>query len=72
MSATVRALLDYGIERFEAADISYGHGALNALDEAAWLVLHAVGLPPRDLNRHLDLVATPRRPAPRGRSSTAA
>jgi len=58
MSTTVRALLDYGIERFEAADISYGHGTLNALDEAAWLVLHAVGLPPRDLNRHLDQVAT--------------
>jgi ribosomal protein L3 glutamine methyltransferase len=58
MSTTVRALLDYGIERFEAADISYGHGTANALDEAAWLVLHAVGLPPRDLNRHLDRVAT--------------
>ncbi len=58
MSATVRALLDYGIERFESADISYGHGTANALDEAAWLVLHALGLPPRDLNRYLEQVLT--------------
>ena len=56
MSATVRALLDYGIERFESADICYGHGTANALDEAAWLVLHALGLPPRDLNRYLEQV----------------
>ena len=58
MSATVRALLDYGIERFESADISYGHGTANALDEAAWLVLHALGLPPRELNLHLERVLT--------------
>jgi ribosomal protein L3 glutamine methyltransferase len=56
--STVRALLDYGIERFEAAEISYGHGTLNALDEAAWLVLHAIGLPPQDLNSHLDQALT--------------
>ena len=58
MSATLRDLLDYGIERFERAEISYGHGTTNALDEAAWLVLHALGLPPRDLNRYLDRVPT--------------
>ena len=54
MTSTVRALLDYGIERFERAEISYGHGTANALDEAAWIVLHAAGLPPAGLNRHLD------------------
>ena len=58
MISTVRALLDYAIERFERADVSYGHGTTNALDEAAWLVLHAIGLPPRDLNRHLDRALT--------------
>ncbi len=58
MTATVRALLDYGIERFESAAISYGHGTTNAMDEAAWLVLHALGLPPRDLQRHLERRAT--------------
>ena len=53
MTPTVRDLLDYGVERFEKAGISYGHGTANALDEAAWLVLHAAGLPPIDLDRHL-------------------
>ena len=51
---TVRSLLAYGIGRFEEAGLSYGHGTANALDEAAWLILHALGLPPADLDRHLD------------------
>ena len=51
---TVRALLAYGTERFEKAGLSYGHGTTNALDEAAWLILHALGLPPHDLDSHLD------------------
>ena len=51
---TIGALLAYGIERFEKAGLSYGHGTANALDEAAWLILHAVGLPPVDLESHLD------------------
>jgi ribosomal protein L3 glutamine methyltransferase len=51
---TIRdALLD-ATQRFDAAGLAYGHGTANALDEAAWIVLHAAGLPPRDLNRHLD------------------
>jgi ribosomal protein L3 glutamine methyltransferase len=51
---TVRRLLEYGIERFEKAGLSYGHGTLNALDEAAWLILHSLGLPIDELNPHLD------------------
>ena len=58
MTSTVRELLDYGIERFEEARISYGHGTTNALGEAAWLVLHALGLPPTNLDRHLDRPVT--------------
>ena len=51
---TVRGLIDYGIAKFEAAGVAYGHGTANALDEAAWLVLHALGLPPHELQPHLD------------------
>jgi ribosomal protein L3 glutamine methyltransferase len=36
------------------AGISYGHGTTNALDEAAWIILHALGLPVTDLDSHLD------------------
>jgi ribosomal protein L3 glutamine methyltransferase len=51
---TVRALLDDAVARFEKAALSYGHGTTNALDEAAWIILHALGLPVHDLNAHLD------------------
>ena len=54
MTRTVRALLGYGVERFEAAGLSHGHGTENALDEAAWLILHSLGLPVNELNPHLD------------------
>jgi ribosomal protein L3 glutamine methyltransferase len=55
---TIRTLLPYGVERFERAGLSYGHGTTNAVDEAAWLILHALGLPPQDLNSHLDTPLT--------------
>jgi ribosomal protein L3 glutamine methyltransferase len=57
---TVRTLLAYGIKAFDKAGLSYGHGTANALDEAAWLILHALGLPPHDLNTHLDRPLTAR------------
>ena len=61
MMGTVRALLAYGIERFEKAGLSYGHGTANALDEAAWLILHSAGFPHDELDRHLDDPLTPAR-----------
>ena len=51
---TLRDALLEGTQRLEAADLAYGHGTANPLDEAAWLVTHAAGLPPQDLNGHLD------------------
>lgn len=54
MTRTVRSLLAYGVQRFEEEGLAFGHGTTNALDEAAWLVLHALGLPPHELNPHLD------------------
>lgn len=51
---TVRDALLEATQRLERARIAYGHGTANALDEAAWLVLHAAGLAPQELDRHLD------------------
>lgn len=53
--ASVSDLIHWAAEAFESAELYYGHGTTNALDEAAWLVSFAVGLPvdfsDADLNR---------------------
>jgi ribosomal protein L3 glutamine methyltransferase len=43
---TVGDLVRLGARRFRAARLAFGHGTGNAGDEAAWLVLHALNLPP--------------------------
>lgn len=46
---TVRDLLRYGVSRFRAAGLSFGHGTMTALDEAAFLILEGLSLPIDDL-----------------------
>ncbi|MGI9220680.1 MAG: 50S ribosomal protein L3 N(5)-glutamine methyltransferase [Woeseiaceae bacterium] len=41
---TVEQLIRHYCERFEAADLAYGHGTDNALDEAAWMVFSRLQL----------------------------
>lgn len=51
---TVRDWLRYAVSRFSRAGLSYGHGTDNAYDEAAYLILHTLHLPPDTLDPFLD------------------
>lgn len=43
---TMRDLMRWGASRFGEVDLGYGHGMGSALDEAVYLTLHALHLPP--------------------------
>ena len=51
---TVRDVIAVGAKRLAAARLAFGHGTENALDEATYLVLHALELPVLHAERHLD------------------
>ena len=51
---TVRDFLRYAMTRFRAAGLAHGHGATNALDEAAFIILESLKLPVDDINPWLD------------------
>jgi ribosomal protein L3 glutamine methyltransferase len=52
--STPRDLLRYAVTRFNAAKLFFGHGSAEALDEAAYLVLHTLKLPLDKLEPFLD------------------
>lgn len=56
---TLRDLLRYAISRFRAANLSFGHGSDNAWDEAVYLLLHSLSLPPDTLEPFLDARVLP-------------
>jgi ribosomal protein L3 glutamine methyltransferase len=51
---TVRDWLRYAVSRFRVADLCFGHGTSNAIDEAAYLILHTLQLPVDQLEPWLD------------------
>jgi ribosomal protein L3 glutamine methyltransferase len=51
---TVRDLLRFAVSRFTEARLFFGHGSASAYDEAAYLILHSLHLPPDQLEPFLD------------------
>lgn len=52
--STLRDMLRYAVTRFNEAKLFFGHGSSNALDEAAYLILHTLHLPLDKLEPFLD------------------
>ncbi|TWO70096.1 50S ribosomal protein L3 N(5)-glutamine methyltransferase [Caenimonas sedimenti] len=52
-------LVEAGAERLAAAGVSFGHGTVDAFDEAAWLVLWMLQLPIDRLDDHARRPVTP-------------
>ena len=51
---TLRDLLRFAVSRFNEAGLFFGHGSASAYDEAAYLILHTLHLPPDRLEPFLD------------------
>jgi len=56
---SVRDLIRYAVSRFNAHKLFFGHGSDNAWDEAVYLVLHAIHLPPDQLEPFMDARVLP-------------
>jgi ribosomal protein L3 glutamine methyltransferase len=56
---SVRDLLRYAVSRFNAAQLTFGHGTDNAYDEAVYLILYTLHLPLDRLDPFLDATLLP-------------
>ncbi len=55
-SLTLEQCIDHIAQRLEAANLHYGHGAIDAQSEALWIVSKQVDLSPTDALDHLEQV----------------
>jgi ribosomal protein L3 glutamine methyltransferase len=55
---TVGDVIEHAEARFVETEVFFGHGSLEAYDEAVYLVLYALGLPPDELDPYLDQILT--------------
>lgn len=60
---TIIELVNHTAARLEEAGVAFGHGTSNAFDEAAWLVLWALGLPLDELDGVADMALAPQQRA---------
>lgn len=51
---SIQATWDHFTKLLEAAELTYGHGAINASSEALWMISSALGFPPEDTLESLD------------------
>ena len=51
---SVRDLIRFAVSTFNEAKLFFGHGSADAFDEAAYLVLHTLQLPPDKLDPFLE------------------
>jgi ribosomal protein L3 glutamine methyltransferase len=58
-SVTPRQLIAAAATRFRQAGLAYGHGTLNAADEAAWLMVHALRCRFEELDGRIDQALSP-------------
>lgn len=56
---SVRDFIRYAVSRFNEHKLFFGHGSDNAWDEAVYLVLHALHLPPDQLEPFMDARVLP-------------
>lgn len=56
---TIRDLLRYAVTRFNTEKLFFGHGSINAFDEAAYLILHTLQLPLDKLDPFYDASLLP-------------
>lgn len=58
--STVQDFIDWGARKLSDAGLFYGHGTENAMDEAAYLILHTLNLPydlaPEELQAELPVM----------------